>query len=351
MPPPGASTTGALLAWRNRLLAVTKIGVTVGILALLLGQADWEKLAGRLAHAAPDLLLLGFVVKAMTIPFAAERWRMIGRSVGVVMSAGLSLRVMMASLFFGQLLPGALGGDIVRGWLTWRSGHSPSAVATALVLDRLAALAGVVVLIIAGLPRLLSVVPWPVASTVLAMSGMLAVGMAAFTQLDRVPWLARHPHALMGRLLSLAAGLRGALTHRSALVALGHSIAVHLCTIAATIIFAQALSIPIRPLDALVIMPFTITAMALPISLAGWGVREGSMVAGFALFGVAGEDALLVSLLIGLSVTLMALPGGLVWLSLPKRANGAAGGSPFSWLRGNKPSTSAQGLPERERVR
>lgn len=302
--------------WRGRLLFAAKLAVTAGILAILLGQADWGRLSSRLAHATPELLLLGLVAKAMTIPFAAERWRMIGRAVGVRLSPGLSLRLMMVSLFFGQMLPGALGGDLVRGWLTWRSGQPPAAVATALLLDRLAALAGVVLLMVLGLPHLLTVVPWSLAAVVLAMAGSVVVGFAALVHLDRLPWPAAWRHPLLTRLLSLAGSMRGALSHRAALVALGHSVAVHLSTIAATLVFAHALAIPISPLDALAVMPFTITMMALPISLAGWGVREGSMVAGFALFGVAGEDALLVSLLIGLSVTLMALPGGLVWLAI-----------------------------------
>lgn len=324
-------STSPPVSWRGRLLFAAKIAVTVGILVLLVRQADWGRLTDRLSNAAPEWLLLGLAAKAMTIPFAAERWRMIGRAVGLRLSSGLSLRLMMVSLFFGQMLPGALGGDLVRGWLTWRSGQPPAAVATALLLDRLAALAGVVLLVLLGLPHLLTVVPGSLAAAVLAMAGGVAAGFALLVHADRIPWPAGWRHPLLVRLLALAGNMRGALSHRAALVALGHSVAVHLSTIAATLIFAQALSIPIRPLDALAVMPFTITAMALPISLAGWGVREGSMVAGFALFGVAGEDALLVSLLIGLSVTLMALPGGLVWLtmmSVKKKAgwtdNGAA---------------------------
>ncbi len=290
-------------------------------MAFLLSQANWQHLFQRISHASSSLLLIGFAVKAMTIPFAAERWRMIGRSVGITLSAGLSLRLMMVSLFFGQVLPGALGGDIVRGWLTWRNGHSPASVAGGLLLDRLAALAGIVILMLAGLPHLLTVVSWSLAAAVLAMVFGLAGAIVMALHFDRIPWLGRWKHPAIGRLFGVSKHLRAALTHRAALAALGHSVAVHLCTIAATMIFAQALSIPIRPLDALVVMPFTITAMALPVSLAGWGVREGAMIAGFALFGVAGEDALLVSLLIGLSVTLMALPGGLVWLSLPQRGD------------------------------
>ena len=63
-------------------------------------------------------------------------------------------------------------------------------------------------------------------------------------------------------------------------------------------------------------MPAAIVAAALPVSLGGWGVREGAMVAGFALLGFDADAALLVSLLIGLSIAVLSLPGGLFWLLL-----------------------------------
>ena len=54
--------------------------------------------------------------------------------------------------------------------------------------------------------------------------------------------------------------------------------------------------------------------MTLPISIAGWGVREQAMVTAFALIGVPGEGALALSILFGLIALLFGLPGGVVWL-------------------------------------
>ncbi len=52
----------------------------------------------------------------------------------------------------------------------------------------------------------------------------------------------------------------------------------------------------------------------LPISIAGWGVREGAMVAAFSLVGVPVEGALVLSILFGLLILLISLPGGVVWM-------------------------------------
>jgi glycosyltransferase 2 family protein len=49
--------------------------------------------------------------------------------------------------------------------------------------------------------------------------------------------------------------------------------------------------------------------------MAGWGVREGSLAAGFALFGVATADSVLLSLMIGVTILLVSLPGAPIWLA------------------------------------
>jgi len=57
-----------------------------------------------------------------------------------------------------------------------------------------------------------------------------------------------------------------------------------------------------------------ILVTTLPISIAGWGVREGAMVTAFALVGVPREGALVLSLMLGILGIVMMIPGGVLWL-------------------------------------
>ena len=57
----------------------------------------------------------------------------------------------------------------------------------------------------------------------------------------------------------------------------------------------------------------SILISVLPISMAGWGVREGTMVALFGLIGVAPEQAMSVSIAFGVLMLLTALPAGFLW--------------------------------------
>ncbi|MBP2303221.1 lysylphosphatidylglycerol synthase transmembrane domain-containing protein [Azospirillum picis] len=320
-------------AGRHRALLV-KLAVTVLVLGLLAAGADWQGIAGRLSAADPWLLAAGFAAKALTLPLAALRWRAVGRAAGFTLSRWSAFRLQMASSFLGQILPGSVGADLLRGWFTWRLGHPAGMVMLALLVDRLTALLGVVVIGLIGVPHLAEVAPPAVAGTVLAGAAILAAGMALLLLAGRIPGgipggrlpLPRRlreaavVRKLAGMVMAAAAQMRGMAWNRAAWIGLGHGIGVHLATIAATILFARSVGLPLGWLDGLAIVPAAIVAAALPVSFGGWGVREGAMVAGFALLGFDTGAALLVSLLIGLSIAVLSLPGGLFWLLLRNEA-------------------------------
>jgi glycosyltransferase 2 family protein len=79
---------------------------------------------------------------------------------------------------------------------------------------------------------------------------------------------------------------------------------------------AHSLKIDVEPMAMVGIMSLTSFAVALPISAAGWGVREASLVTLLGMVGVERSAALLLSVEFGLLTTLLSLPGGVVWLAM-----------------------------------
>jgi len=82
----------------------------------------------------------------------------------------------------------------------------------------------------------------------------------------------------------------------------------------AVFLMAMSLGLEVTWLDCLILVPPVILVTTLPISIAGWGVREGAMVTAFGLVGVPAEGALVLSLMFGLWGIVMGLPGGVIWL-------------------------------------
>jgi hypothetical protein len=114
---------------------------------------------------------------------------------------------------------------------------------------------------------------------------------------------------------ALAADFRRLLEAPAATAGLvSQSLVVHLLTVAAVYGLARALDIAVPFADCLVITPPVILATMLPVSVAGWGVRESAMVVGFGLVGIAAADALALSVCFGLAQIMVGLPGGVLWL-------------------------------------
>ena len=62
------------------------------------------------------------------------------------------------------------------------------------------------------------------------------------------------------------------------------------------------------------IIPILGLLMLAPISIAGWGLREGVMVIGLGYLGVLPENAFALSILYGILLLVVSLPGLLIWL-------------------------------------
>jgi len=73
------------------------------------------------------------------------------------------------------------------------------------------------------------------------------------------------------------------------------------------------------------LVPPVMLITMLPISIAGWGVREATMGLAFGYAGLMASEGVNISLLYGAVSFIVGLVGGLVWiLSAEKAAQGAA---------------------------
>jgi hypothetical protein len=74
------------------------------------------------------------------------------------------------------------------------------------------------------------------------------------------------------------------------------------------------MSLSLSPAAAVFLFPPVLLLSMIPISLAGWGVREGAMVVVFSLAGLQAEASLSLSVLFGACMFVSGLPGGFMWL-------------------------------------
>jgi ubiquinone/menaquinone biosynthesis C-methylase UbiE len=76
---------------------------------------------------------------------------------------------------------------------------------------------------------------------------------------------------------------------------------IHLASVKLVFLLGRTVDVPLGFVDCLLLVPPVLLLAALPISVAGWGVREGALVGRFALIGVPAVSVVAVSILYGLT--------------------------------------------------
>ena len=92
------------------------------------------------------------------------------------------------------------------------------------------------------------------------------------------------------------------------------SFAVHALSAALAWCAAQSVDAIFQFKDALLVLPPVLLIASVPLSIAGWGVRETAFVVAFSYVGLSETDGLVVSVLFGATFLVVGLIGGLTWL-------------------------------------
>jgi uncharacterized membrane protein YbhN (UPF0104 family) len=166
------------------------------------------------------------------------------------------------------------------------------------------------------MPRLLELVRDPLGrASVLLVNGIGIVGTIAFLFLGKVRWRWLDRWWITRHIAGTAAiAFKVVSSWHCALVVLGLSVVIHLLTITAIWSAARSVTAPLEFWQALLLVPPVMLVSAIPISIAGWGVREGAMMAVFSYAGLPNTDGLIVSILYGVGLFAVGAVGGLIWI-------------------------------------
>ena len=311
---------------KKRLPLALKFLVSGLLIWFLLANVDLDAAKERVLAVAPGMVVLATAIFLVQLVIGAMRWRAVLDAIGAPLPFARAVRFFFIGAFFSQTLPSSVGGDAVRIYKTWRAGLTLGAAVNGVMLERIAAVVALVALVAATQPFFLPRVDedtagWIISAVAVAVAATVA-GMVVLMVLDRLPASLRGWRLVRG-LARLGVDARKVfLVPRAAGKALGWGVAGHVNLSLGVYVLALGLKLDVTWVDCIVLFPPALLLTTLPISIAGWGVREGAMVAVFALVGVPTDGALVLSILFGLLDALISLPGGIVWvLSGDRRAD------------------------------
>jgi len=133
--------------------------VSAGVLFAIGSRFQVDQLLPRLSQVAPFYLVAAFVLALLIVPVVGNRWKLLARMITLQISFAAATRATFAGLFVGQVLPGAIGADVVRGWMVWSLGTSNKLLIASLVMDQLISLLAVTLMIAVTFPLLIGRLP------------------------------------------------------------------------------------------------------------------------------------------------------------------------------------------------
>ena len=129
------------------LLTFLKLGIVVGILTYLMqsGRLNFERLF-LLTHSPGILVMMYLILVLLVVPMATLRWWLLLRAVGLNVGPGRTFMLTWIGNFFNVTLPGAVTGDVVKGYYVIRSEREDGRTRAfmTLLIDRFVGLFGLV---------------------------------------------------------------------------------------------------------------------------------------------------------------------------------------------------------------
>jgi uncharacterized protein (TIRG00374 family) len=312
--------------FREWAVVAAKAAVSAGLIALILRGIDSRAVLEHLQSADRACVAASILVTTSIALLHARRWEVVLGRLEHGVPFGEAFKLVLIGYFFNQTLPSTVGGDAYRVWGAYKLGIHAGTALLSVVVDRVLALMSLVLMICAGAWWLFEIVQAPLARWAIALliAGCVT-GSALLLLLAR--FAATVERWRPARLLvSVSKGaLRVLSSARAGLQVLGLTLLGYVAISFAVFVLAKGLDVDLGMGHALLFVPLVTLIAVLPVSIAGWGLRESSMVVALGLIGVPSTQALSLSVLFGLVVMASGVPGGILWLLRRGRRPAAAG--------------------------
>jgi glycosyltransferase 2 family protein len=308
------------------------LGAAAG--AVVLGAVLWQTGTGPFVTGVRSLdawtLTIGAALGVPSTVACAWRWHLVSRELGVRVGLGPAVASCYRAQFLNGTLPGGVLGDVHRGVRHGREAGDAGRGMRAVAWERFAGqlVQAVIVIVV------LLLIPSPVRSSMPAVLGVLTLVLVAGVLVMRhVP--SPDSTSRVSRVLrAIRDDLRSVVMVRRAWpgVVLASTVAVGFY-FSTYLLAAHAVGVTTSAVTLLPVALLVFVAAGLPLSLAGWGPREGMAAWSFGAAGLGAEMGVATAVAFAAIVLVANLPGAAVLVVASARRRGRSAGPPPGQLR------------------
>jgi len=299
--------------------------ITAILLALVLQKVGVPELLAALRDANIGFIALAFIVGHVTFLPKVLNWQQLLRAQGHSVPFLSLLRLYFVGVFFNNMLPTNVGGDVVRSYEVGRHISDQATGLATVFVERLTGLVVLVALAVIASVTQFDQMDSPLLTFAVASAslGLIAITWVAFdpAMLDLTirlspPSIARQ----LSRLKKFQTALHRYRGQRSLWV---NSAILSLMFNAGVVLYmyfaVSAFHTPVSFSGVFFIVPITMVLGMMPFAFNGVGLQEWACVLLFPRIGVPGSVALSAMLLIRAITLFTSVMGGLLYLQLKAR--------------------------------
>jgi len=294
-----------------------RIAVSLICFVVVFSLIDINKISSLLKDIQFEIILLALLFMLLGHVGSGLRFHFIVNRLKRKLSQPGAIKVSFVALWFNQLLPTGMGGDVVRAIMLAKTCGRARVILSAL-LDRILGLLWMILMLLVFVPMALT--SW-LGSDVTIVIGV-ACSVALFAGFSPV-WIKKRFCKLssnrnlynMCRFLSLLGHAMRLVVLTSTFYKLVFYLALSFVPYVIYVsLLGYSFGLELTLLEYLAVVPVIFIAMQFPISIGGWGVRELAALYVFSYMGISEEVAVIISILYGFGLLVTSIPGNFFWI-------------------------------------
>lgn len=297
---------------------VPRVAISTILLALFFYFIGFEKILNEISKTVLSLFIIAIAIENIGVFLSAKRWQIILREKKINLKFGETLCLYYIGSFFNTMMPSSFGGDVIKAY---KLGKSTDAIYSfsSVILDRISGLIGVTMIASISIIFFHSRLP----SNVILISLFIILSFISLFLLavkTRIPekvidilfsrW--QKPRKFFNGVMKTFKEYKGKKMWAYIIL---FSVIYHIMLVINNYILALSLNINIEFFYFLIFIPVSQILVALPVSIQGFGVREGSYSMLFSSVGVDYSSAFSIGFLNQIVKVITSIIGGVVYVA------------------------------------
>lgn len=302
----------------KKIFFILKISIALFSIIMLSYIVNVEKIISVIENVNLIYFLLIIPIYLIAQIISAQRFVYVSKTLGFNVSLVKSIKVHFIGMWFSNLMPTSLGGDAIKAGLFKNQMGWLNAV-SASILDRIFGLIFLLLTIILFAPLYFIYIDKRISTFFFFSSIIIVCVIILLSYLTRFLSIQKFPIILQW-IFKIFNDLNLFCKFNKLIQQFWVSGIVHINGIIAYYLIGMSLGFDLEFIIYILIVPLIFLTALLPISFAGWGIRELSAVTLFGIVGIDAELALASSIMFGLLLIVIGIPG-LYFLISKKNVN------------------------------